>query len=133
MSYLLDTCAVSDFVKGEPNTLIHLKAVSPESISISSITLMEIRYGMAINPQRIHKIRQVIEDFIVSVRIVPFAEKEMQEAASIRSIMKAQGTPIGAYDILIAATAKANKLILITSNTNEFERVSGLSIENWRE
>ncbi len=46
MRYLLDTCVVSDFVKGEPNTLKRLKAIAPSQIAISSITAMELRYGL---------------------------------------------------------------------------------------
>ncbi|GFE68433.1 type II toxin-antitoxin system VapC family toxin [Chroococcus sp. FPU101] len=133
MVYLLDTCTVSDFAKGEPNTLSRLKSVSPSLVSISVLTLMEIRYGMAINPQRVAKIRQVIEDFLISVTIIPFAQKEAEEAALIRSILKTQGTPIGSYDLLIAATAKTHHFKLVTSNVSEFQRIDGLVIEDWRQ
>jgi tRNA(fMet)-specific endonuclease VapC len=133
MVYLLDTCTVSDFAKGEPNTLVHIKAVSPSEVLISSLTLMEIRYGMAINPQRVAKIRQVMEDFLASVRVISFTHTEAEAAALIRSTLKMQGTPIGAYDLLIAATAKTYNLKLVTSNVSEFKRVPGLVVENWRE
>jgi tRNA(fMet)-specific endonuclease VapC len=132
MTYLLDTCTVSDFAKGEPNTLNRLRSVSPSEVFISSITLMEIRYGMAINPKRVARIWQVIEDFLSSVTIIPLSEREAVEAASIRSLLKTQGLPIGYYDVLIAATAKANKLIIVTANVREFERVPGLIVLNWR-
>ncbi|BAU07768.1 hypothetical protein FIS3754_37030 [Fischerella sp. NIES-3754] len=56
MGYLLDTCVVSDFVKGENNTLKRLKSSSPHEIFISSITVMEVKYGLAINPERAIKI-----------------------------------------------------------------------------
>jgi tRNA(fMet)-specific endonuclease VapC len=46
--------------------------------------------------------------------------------------LKQQGTPIGSYDILLAGTALSRKLILVTANTREFDRVNGLVIENWR-
>ncbi|WP_242031140.1 hypothetical protein [Anabaena sp. FACHB-1237] len=46
MAYLLDTCVVSDFVKGEQNTLKQLKSISPTDIFISSLTVMEIKYGL---------------------------------------------------------------------------------------
>jgi len=52
-------------------------------------------------------------------------------AASIRVNLEQQGTPIGPYDILIAASALANNLTLVTDNTSEFKRVSGLKIEDW--
>lgn len=120
-------------LKVKPNTLSRLKAVSPSLVSISVLTLIEIRYGIAINPQRVAKIRQVIEDFLISVTIIPFAHKEAEEAALIRSILKTQGTPIGSYDLLIAATAKTYHRKLVTPNTNEFMRISGLVVENWRQ
>ncbi len=132
MTYLLDTCTVSDFVKGEPNTLVRIQSVSPSEVFISVITLMEIRYGIAISPKKAHKIRQVMEDFLKSVTILSFSEQEAVEAASIRSILKTEGTPIDYYDLLIAATAKVNHLSMVTSNVREFKRVPDLIVLNWR-
>lgn len=132
MTYLLDTCTVSDFVKGEPNTLVRIRSISPSEVFISVITLMEIQYGMAINPKSVSKIRQVIENFLDSIIILPFSNKEALEAAFIRSILKTQGTPIGYYDLLIAATAKVNQLSIVTSNVREFERIPELKVLNWR-
>ncbi|MDR9900421.1 type II toxin-antitoxin system VapC family toxin [Aetokthonos hydrillicola Thurmond2011] len=132
MGYLLDTCVISDFVKGEENTLKRLKSTSPVEIFISSLTIMEVKYGLAINPQRALKIQLVIETFLSSMTILPFGTSEAELAAKIRSILKAGGTPIGAYDLLIAATALTHNHILVTSNLREFQRVPNLPIENWR-
>jgi tRNA(fMet)-specific endonuclease VapC len=88
--------------------------------------------GMAINPPAVARIRPIIEDFLASVTFIAFNEKEAQEAATIRSFLKVQGTPIGYYDLLIAATAKSNGSTLVTANTQEFERVAHLLLENWR-
>ncbi len=132
MTYLLDTCTVSDFARGELNTLRRIKLMTPSDVFISSITLMEINYGMLLNPEHTAKIRPVIEDFLDSITILPFTETEANEAATIRTILKAQGTPIGAYDLLIAATAKVHYLTVVTSNVKEFERVPELNVVNWR-
>ncbi|MHC0062327.1 PIN domain-containing protein [Nostoc sp. UIC 10890] len=59
MGYLLDTCVISDFVKGEENTLKRIKLISPIEIFVSSITVMEVKYGLAINPQRAVKIQSI--------------------------------------------------------------------------
>jgi len=131
MQYLLDTCVVSDFVKGDPNTLQRLKLISPDDISISAVTSMELKYGLAINPQRAIKIQPLIISFLNSVTILPFAEAE--HTAQIRNFLKQAGTPIGAYDVLIAATAITHKLIIVTANVREFERIPNLQIENWRD
>ena len=132
MGYLLDTCVVSDFVKGEENTLKRLKSSSPCDVFISSLTVMEVKYGLAINPQRAVKIQPLIETFLSSITILPFGASEAEQAAQIRSILKTVGTPIGAYDVLIAATAVTHNHIVVTSNVREFQRVPSLQVENWR-
>ncbi len=132
MGYLLDTCVVSDFVKGEENTLKKLKSIPPNQIFISSLTVMEMKYGLAINPERAVKIQPLIETFLKAITILPFGSTEADQAAQIRSILKIAGSPIGAYDVLIAATALTHNHIVVTSNVREFQRVPSLQIENWR-
>ena len=132
MGYLLDTCVISDFVKGEQNTLKLLKSTAPTDIFISSLTVMEVKYGLAINPQRALKIQSLIEALLGSMTILPFGVEEAELAAQIRSILKIAGTPIGSYDVLIAATALTHNHIVVTSNVREFQRVPSLQIENWR-
>lgn len=132
MKYLLDTCTVSDFVKGQLNVLARVKATPPNLIAISSVTRMEIEYGLILNPERARKIAPVMTALLNSVTIYAFETADAQAAAAARAALKTRGKPIGAYDILIAGCALARGLIVVTSNTGEFERVSGLVIENWR-
>ena len=132
MKYLLDTCVVSDFVKGEKNTLIRLKQTPPSHIAISSITLMEINYGLAINPDRAKKIEHVLNDFIHCVTVLAFAKEDANQAAKARAYLKSQGSPIGFYDVLIAGSAFHHGLVMVTANEKEFKRLPGLSVQNWR-
>ena len=62
---------------------------------------------------------------------MPFDSNSAYEYGKIRHFLKIRGEMIGSNDLLIAAHAKANNLTLVTNNTNEFERVPGLKIENW--
>ncbi|MGD1950438.1 MAG: type II toxin-antitoxin system VapC family toxin [Leptolyngbyaceae cyanobacterium] len=133
MQYLLDTCVISDFIKGEPGTQTLLKQTSPNDVAVSVITVMELPYGLLNNPQRAKKIEPAITSLLNSVSILQFSEEEAKQAAQIRSILKNQGQPIGAYDILIAATALRHSLIMVTANQKEFDRVAGLQTENWRQ
>ncbi len=133
MRYLLDTCVISDFLKGEVGTKIRLKQTPPVDIAISAITVMELRYGLALNPQRAQKVDPAISSFLSSVTILPFSTLEAEQAAHIRAVLKSQGQPIGAYDVLIAATALQHHLLMITANQREFYRVRGLQTENWRQ
>lgn len=132
MIYLLDTCVVSDFIKGEPGTLKKVKAIAPSYISLSSLTLFEIGYGLKKNPTKASLIEPILRDFIHVLTILPFAEGEANKAAFIRHELASKGTPIGPYDVLIAATALSQGLILVTANEKEFKRVPGLVVENWR-
>lgn len=131
--YLLDTCTVSDFVKGEKNTLEKVKRTKPSYLFLSAISYMEIEYGLQKNPQKASFIQEMLQDFLNTLRIIDFGYREATCAAIIRSYLTNKGTLIGPYDLLIAATAVHHKLTLITSNVKEFQRVENLSWENWRE
>ncbi|GET41434.1 type II toxin-antitoxin system VapC family toxin [Microseira wollei] len=134
MRYLLDTCVISDFIKGEPGTQTQLKKTPPIDIAVSVITLMELRYGLQLNSQRAQKIEPIITRFLNSVTLLPFGISESEKAAEIRAILKSQGQPIGAYDVLIAATAvQLYHLVMVTANQREFDRIPGLQTENWRQ
>ena len=132
MKYLLDTCTVSDFVKGQPNVLEHIKATSPTLITVSALTRMEVDYGLGLNAARARKLAPVLDAFFLTIVTLPFDEIDAQAAAAIRAALKTKGRPIGAYDVLIAGTGLARGLVVVTSNVSEFKRVSGLQVEDWR-
>ena len=132
MNYLIDTCIISDFFKKHPVVIEKFKQLSPQQIHISSITVMEIEYGLNLNAEREKKIRPLWEQLRKHTSIISFSYACAVSAASIRSQLKNQGLLIGPFDILIAGSAMANNMIMITANLKEFKRVSGIKIENWR-
>jgi tRNA(fMet)-specific endonuclease VapC len=132
MKYLLDTCTVSDFIKGQPNVLARIKATPPNLIVVSALTRMEVDYGLALNTERAKKLAPILDAFFSTIATLPFDEADAQAAAAIRATLKTRGQPIGAYDVLIAGTGVARGLVVVTSNVGEFKRVSGLQIEDWR-
>lgn len=132
MKYLLDTCTVSDFVKGQPKVLARLKATPPNLVAVSALTRMEVEYGLALNVERAKKLAPLLDAFFSTIATLPFDESDALAAAAIRAALKTQGQPIGAYDVLIAGTALARGLVVVTSNSGEFKRVSGLQLEDWR-
>ena len=79
------------------------------------------------------KIEPAIASFLTSVTILSFGKAEAEQASQIRTILKAQGQPIGAYDVLIAATALQHSLFMVIANQREFDRVPNLQTENWRQ
>ena len=69
--------------------------------------------------------------FLANIEVVPFNDDAAVEYGRIRADLKRKGTPIGANDLMIAAHAKSLGVTLVTNNTREFERLTGLTIENW--
>ena len=132
MKYLLDTCTVSDFVKGHPNVLARVKATPPNLLAVSVLTRMEVDYGLALNAERARKLAPMLDAFFSTIATLPFDQADAKAAAAIRAALKIMGQPIGAYDVLIAGTGLARGLVVVTSNAGEFKRVSGLQVEDWR-
>lgn len=132
MKYLLDTCTVSDFVKGQPSVLQRVRQTDPRIIAVSAITRMEIEYGLALNAERARKLAPVLNAFFAAVDNLGFDVADAEASASLRAGLRVQGQPIGPYDVLIAGTALARGLTIITSNVGEFGRIPGLRVENWR-
>jgi tRNA(fMet)-specific endonuclease VapC len=67
----------------------------------------------------------------VPLTLLDFDQGAAAAYGSIRSSLEARGTPIGPMDLLIAAQAMSEGLILVTNNEREFSRVDGLEMENW--
>lgn len=130
--YLLDTNVLSDFVNADRRVVKKLKAAQPGRLTVSTITTMEVEFGFALNQARAARLRPVMDALIGAMAVLPFTAADASAAAKVRAILRKQGRPIGPYDALIAGCALARNLVVVTANTAEFERVEGLSVENWQ-
>ncbi len=131
MRFLLDTCVVSDFARGHARVLQRIKASAPEDLAVSALTEMEVAYGLLLNPRLARRLKPVMDALFGALRVLPYDRKTAGATATARANLKQRGRPIGAYDVLIAGTALAHELILVTSNVGEFNRVEGLRVEDW--
>ncbi len=130
MQYVLDTNTLIYFFRGLGNVSDRLLSISPTEIGIPAIVLYELEVG--IGKSGTSKKRKIqLKEFVSLVNIIPFGYEEARCAANIRIKLERKGVPIGPYDILIAASALADKGTLVTHNLKEFERVEGLKIEDW--
>ncbi len=128
--FVLDTNTLIYFFKGIGNVAGKLLTISPKEIAIPTIVVYELEYGIAKSSSP--KKRQAqLKEMCSLVKVLPFGNEEARLAALIRAQLEKKGTPIGPYDVLIAATALANQGVLVTNNAKEFSRVSKLKIENW--
>jgi tRNA(fMet)-specific endonuclease VapC len=130
--YLLDTNVISDFVRGERRVLARVKSSRPDVLALSTVTVMEIEYGLALEAARARRLRPVLEALIGSMAVLPFTSADATAAAGARAGLRRSGRPIGRYDVLLAGCALSRGLVLVTANTGEFARVDGLTVENWR-
>jgi len=132
MRYLLDTCVLSDFARGEPSALAHIREMSPRDLAISAVTQMEINCGLRLNLRLARRLKPVMDAFLEAVMLLSYDSAAARATSEFRAALKRAGRPIRAYDTLIAATALPQDLILVTSNVSELGRVEKLRIENWR-
>jgi len=131
MKYLLDTNVCIIYLKGRNlNLKQKLESVAIQEIAICSIVKAELCFGAmkSANPERNFALQQAFLEQFVSL---PFDDLAATTFGVIRSQLEIKGTPIGAYDLQIAAIALANNLTLVTHNTQEFRRVEGLQVEDW--
>ena len=104
---------------------------SGATLAISSIVLFELRYGAA-KSARPERNAQRIADFLAGpIEVLPFESADAEEAGDIRAALERVGTPIGPYDILVAAQARRRDALLVTANEREFARVPRLKFEDW--
>ena len=130
---LLDTNICVFLMKNKyPAATQKLLNSDPSEIAVSSITLFELEYGAA-KSQWPEKNRNNVKLFLAPFTIIPFDSNDAIAAGEIRKILEKAGTPIGPYDVQIAAQGLARGYTVVTHNTGEFSRVSDLQIIDWIE
>jgi tRNA(fMet)-specific endonuclease VapC len=101
------------------------------TLAMSSIVVFELWYG-AVKSARPERNVQRITDFLAGpIEVLPFEFGDAQEAGDIRAALERVGTPIGPYDVLVAAQARRRDALLVTANGREFSRVPRLKFEDW--
>jgi tRNA(fMet)-specific endonuclease VapC len=100
-------------------------------VTISSIVLFELWYGVAKSEHRSHNTARITDFLAGPIKVLDFDTEDARESGDIRAVLARAGTPIGPYDVLIAAQARRRGAILVTANKNEFARVPGLQTQDW--
>jgi len=131
MKLMLDTNICIYIIKQQPVTVLkRFLEYQVGDIGISSITLSELRYGVAKSSHQA-KNTKAIDEFITPLEIVSFGEEAAHAYGDIRATLEKAGTPIGSMDMLIAAHAVSLGIPLVTNNTREFIRIPSLNIIDW--
>ena len=118
-------------IKKKPAKLLERLCEKPISdVGISSITYSELEYGVCKSLQQARN-RSALIRFLTPFEVADYDDRAAVDYGSIRSDLEFRGEPIGSMDMLIAAHARSLGCTLVTNNTREFGRVSGLKVENW--
>jgi predicted nucleic acid-binding protein len=138
MNFLLDTNAVSEWVKPRPNTGLigWMEAADEDRVFLSVITLAELRYGverMAAGARR-NRLEQWLRDEL-PVRFedrILYIDHNVAEAwGRTVSRSEALGRPIGAMDAFLSATAEVHHLTLVTRNVSDFPLLKAV-VNPWK-
>ena len=131
MICLLDTNICIYLIKQKPpQILAKFNRYTLDDLGISAISVAELQYG--VQKSRFPAQNQAaLEQFLLPLNIVDFDYAAAIAYGRIRAQLEAQGTPIGAMDMLIAAQALSANLTIITNNTREFSRIPSLRVLNW--
>lgn len=130
MIYMFDTNVIGYLVRGSSLALKRrFESGKYDTYAISAVVYAEILYGLRkINE---NKIALKIKTFLENLRIVEFNTDAAEMYAKIRADLEKSGTPIDNMDLLIAASAMAEKAILVSHNTRHFLKVKDLNLEDW--
>lgn len=133
MKYMPDTNICIYAMKNKPESVLkRLEENKKFGLCISSITSAELAHGVCKSVNR-EKNEVALLKFPALLKVLPFDNSAAVEYGRICAYLQRRGMPIGTMDMLIAAHALSRSLVLITNNVREFERVPGLTIENWTE
>lgn len=133
MTYMLDTNICIYVIKHKPEQVFrHMQENLQKGLCISAITLAELEHGIEKSSYP-EKNRAALTRFLAIIEVLPFDEIAAKKYGKVCAYLQRQGTPIGTIDMLIAGHAIAADCIIVTNNVREFERVPGLTIENWAE
>ncbi|MBI3902976.1 MAG: type II toxin-antitoxin system VapC family toxin [Nitrosomonadales bacterium] len=129
--YLLDTNICIYIKNNRPaEVLARFSKLPPGKVAMSAITFGDLCFG-AEKSSKPKETRLVLEHLTALIPVLPLDAAVSKHYGKIRQHLQTRGKPIGNNDLWIAAHALAGKLILVTNNVAEFERVPGLRVENW--
>ena len=129
--FLLDTNVCIRILNGSsPPVAARLQATNPAEVRLSSVVKAELLYG-ARKSKRVDDNLRLLRRFFMPFVSLPFDDRCAEEAGLIRLDLERSGRPIGPNDLLIAASARAHDLVLVTHNGREFGRIVGLRVEDW--
>jgi predicted nucleic acid-binding protein len=128
--YLLDTDTIIFALKGDTAVQKNLRNHARDPMKISVVTLMELYYGA-------HKSRKLasnlgkVKTLENAFEIIPVGQAIAEVFGVLKAGLEKAGSPVDAFDLIIAACALGHNLMLVANNVRHFKRIDGLKLTNW--
>ncbi len=129
--YLLDTnILIYAQKKRSPVVLGNIRSKDPSVLFVSIFSVAEMIFGCkkSLDPQKNYR---ALLEFLLPFNILEFEQSDCDKYGEIRHFLESSGTPIGTIDTFIGSMSVSRRLILVTNNVREFERIPDIRIENW--
>jgi tRNA(fMet)-specific endonuclease VapC len=128
--FLLDSNVCIACLRRKPWAIKVLESVSLNSVAVSSLSVGELVLGTHLSEDPSRELAKV-EAFLRPIQVLPFGWDEAIQWANLDARLRKQGNRIEAEDAMIAATAMALGMTLVSGNTKHFDRVKGLKVVDW--
>lgn len=116
-------------MKGKFDLKAKFDRTAADHCFVSEMTLAELKFGVE-KSEKPEKNNKALENFLTGVQVLPIFHSLDLYAKEKARLQKA-GTPIDDFDLLIGVTSVTHKLTMVTNNTNNFKRISGIKLEDW--
>lgn len=130
MGLIFDTSILIEAERGRFDMRAFLRGHGTDAIGLAAITAAELLHGCerAVDPEIRARRSQYVEGLLANIPVIPFGLLEARHHARVWAALAGRGTPIGAHDLLVAATALAAGWSVATLNRQEFSQVEGLRL-----
>lgn len=116
-------------MKGMYNLVEKFENITTDNCYISEITLAELKFGVE-NIEKPEKNRKTLDNFLTGVQVLPIFHS-LDIYAKEKARLRKKGTVIDDFDLLIGVTSITHQLIMISNNTNHFDRIKDIELEDW--
>lgn len=131
MKVLLDAGVIAAAVKGRLPVVLKLAQLKPGDVAVSVISQVQAEVGLRSQPRAQARFGKLQREFFESVRVLEFGSAEAQQASTLGSYLAQSGESLGGFELILAATALAHRLVLVTDRTSPYLHVPGLEVEKW--
>jgi tRNA(fMet)-specific endonuclease VapC len=128
--YLLDTDIIIYALKGRPTVRKNLQLHLHDPLRISAISLLELYYG-AYQSKQITANLAKLKTLEETVDAIPVGLEVTETFGRLKTTLEKKGSRLDDFDLVIASTALAYNLTLVSNNTDHFSRIDGLKLDNW--